>query len=123
MKVNWYDKDGIPIDAATANELLGDPEYKRIGLTEVASRDRSAVHHVSTVWLGLDHGWGTEGLLLFETMVFGEGSWSDQDCRRYATELEARIGHAETVELVAATVPDEVITELAAWPSSDGDPS
>jgi hypothetical protein len=53
-------------------------------------------------------------------MVFGEGDWADQDCQRYGTELEARIGHTEMVALVAATVPDEVITELPAWPEQGG---
>lgn len=115
--MNWYDRDGSPIDTATANELLGNIEYKRVGLTEVASADRSVVHLVSTVWLALDHNHGYGPPVLFETMVFGEGD--AQDCQRYGTELEARIGHTETVALVAATVPDEVITELPAWPDSE----
>jgi hypothetical protein len=118
--VNWYDRGGNPIDVATASELLGNAEYKRVGLTEVASKDRSVVHRVSTVWLGLDHAHGHGAPLLFETMVFGEGDWTDQDCQRYSTELEAQIGHTEMVALVAATVPDEVITELSAWPGQGG---
>lgn len=118
--MNFYDRDGSPLDLATANELLGRPEYKRVGLTEVASADRSVVRTVSTVWLGLDHSYGPGAPIIFETMVFGEGSWTEQDCQRYSTELEARIGHVEMVALVAATVPDEVITELAAWPERDG---
>lgn len=120
MSVDWYDKDGNVIDVATASELLGNAEYKRVALTEVASSDRSVAHIVSTVWLGLDHSHGHGEPLLFETMVFGEGDWTDQDCQRYSTELEARIGHTEMVTLVAATVPDEVITELPAWPEQGG---
>lgn len=120
MTLNWYDRDGNVIDMVTANSLLGNAEYKRVDLTEVASKDRSVVHIVSTVWLGLDHGHGSAEPVLFETMVFGEGDWADQDCRRYSTELEARIGHTEMVTLVSATVPDEVITELAAWPERGG---
>lgn len=118
--MNWYDRDGSPIDTATANELLSNQEYKRIGLTEVASADRSVVHLVSTVWLALDHNHGGGAPVLFETMVFGDGEWLGEYCERYGTELDARIGHAETVALVAATVPDEVITELAAWPQLGG---
>ncbi|MDR3083419.1 MAG: hypothetical protein LBV60_21295 [Streptomyces sp.] len=118
--MNWYDKDGTPLDIATVNELLGNPEYKRVGLTEVASRDRSVVHIVSTVWLGLDHSFGAGPPVIFETMVFRHGSRDDEDCQRYSTELEARIGHAEEVALVAATVPDEVIRELPAWPEQGG---
>ena len=88
--MNWYDKDGTLLDVATANDLLGDAEYKRVDLTEVSSRDRSVVHIVSTVWLGLDHAHGDGPPILFETMVFGEGSWVDQDCQRYSTLLEAQ---------------------------------
>lgn len=120
--MNWYDRDGSLIDTETANELLGDAEYKRIGLTEVASHDRSVVHRISTVWLALDHNHGDGPPLLFETMVFGEGSWTDQDCQRYSTELEARIGHSEMVALVAARVPDKAITELPEWPQCGGTP-
>lgn len=118
--MNWYDKSGAPIDMKTAGGLLADNGYKRVGLTEIASRDGSTVHRVSTVWLGLDHSYGDGPPLLFETMVFGESDWSDQDCKRYSTEAEARTGHAETVTLVAATVPDEIVTDLDAWPQIGG---
>lgn len=118
--MNWLDKDGYPLDVMAAGELLANEAYKRIALTEVASGDRAVVHTVSTVWLGLDHNHGDGAPLIFETMVFGEGSWTDQDCQRYSTELEASIGHAEMVALVAATLPDETITELTAWPQQGG---
>src|SRR5947207_774053 len=47
---------------------------------------------VSTVFLGIDHGWGRRELpVLFETMVFGgkldEWQW------RYCTLEEAQVGH------------------------------
>lgn len=56
---------------------------------------------VSTVFLGLDHGWRDE-VLLFETMVFdGDGEtidWGGLQCRRYATWAQAEAGHIEFVE-------------------------
>lgn len=118
--MNWYDKNGSPIDTETAGGLLADVGYKRVGLTEITSRDGAVVHRVSTVWLGLDHNYGDGPPILFETMVFGEADWADQDCKRYSTEAEALAGHAEMVTLVAATVPDETVTELDSWPATGG---
>jgi len=56
---------------------------------------------VSTVFLGLDHGWGgnmeVRRVELFETMVFGGGiadaTW------RYATWEEAEVGHRNALAL------------------------
>lgn len=57
---------------------------------------------VSTVFLGLDHGWGGRAQL-FETMVFvGDES---QDCERYATWDEAEAGHARWVMQVFKPTP------------------
>jgi len=53
---------------------------------------------VSTVWLGLDHGYGGGPPLIFETMVFGGAH--DEDQWRYPTEVEALAGHAEICSVV-----------------------
>lgn len=113
----WFDKHGQPIDAATANDLLGDMAYKRVALTEVTSHtDPDIKHRVSTVWLGANHNFSGGPPILFETMVFGPDD-ADEYMVRYSTEDEARTGHAETVTLVAATVPDEIVTDLEEWPA------
>lgn len=45
--------------------------------------------YVSTVFLGIDHGYGDESApLLYETLISEDGSMS-----RYATREEAEIGH------------------------------
>lgn len=72
------------------------PEYQRVAET--------TVHQiwVSTVWLGLDHGFsfgGDHTPIIFETMAFGPKSWSELEIRRYATETEALAGHEEVVAL------------------------
>lgn len=65
---------------------------------------------VSTVFLGLDHGWG-DTPLWFETMVFGPRHLkevfgrshmlsSDLFCARYETLEEAKAGHALVVESI-----------------------
>lgn len=53
---------------------------------------------VSTVFLGLDHGFGSDGPpILFETMIFGGPH--DQFMDRYATRDEAIAGHAKALAL------------------------
>lgn len=112
----WYDRQGQPIDAEQANTLLGDPAYKRVALTDITSASDSAVNYrVSTVWLGVNHSFGDEPPIIFETMVFGPDN-ADEYMQRYATEEQARAGHAETVTVVAATVADEIVTDLDDWP-------
>ena len=59
---------------------------------------------VSTVFLGIDHGWGDGIPVLFETMIFG--GVHDQDMWRYCTWDEAVAGHASTVEMVKLTNED-----------------
>ena len=121
MQINWYNRDGEVIDVLAANRLLGDPDYKRIGLTEITSASDDTVKHlVSTVWLGLDHSHTDGAPIIFESMVFDDGDTSREEwARRYSTEAEALEGHAEVVTVVAATIQDEVITDLKVWPKGD----
>lgn len=109
----WFDREGQPIDAETANSRLGDEAYWRVGLTVIRSRTAPEIEYrVSTVWLGVNHEFGDGPPVLFETMVFGAGDdWAERYMQRYSTEAEAQAGHAETVQLVAATVPDEELSE------------
>ena len=53
---------------------------------------------ISTVFLGVDHGFGSIRPLLFETMVFG--GELDQEMVRYTTWQEAETGHKMMVERV-----------------------
>lgn len=53
---------------------------------------------VSTVFLSIDHGFGGERPVLFETMVFKSGD--EKDCERWCTRAEAVEGHARIVERV-----------------------
>jgi len=64
---------------------------RRIGKTKIGDVE------VSTVFLGLDHGFGGK-TLLFETMIFG-GKY-DEWCERYETMEEAKKGHAKAVKKV-----------------------
>ena len=51
---------------------------------------------VSTVFMALDHAFGSGPPLLFETMVFGSERWEDE-MERYATWEEAEEGHKAMV--------------------------
>jgi len=63
---------------------------RRVALTKV---DDFAV---STVFLGMDHGWNSKVPILFETMVFCADDGGDR-MQRYATWEEAEAGHARVV--------------------------
>ena len=53
---------------------------------------------VSTVFLGLDHGFNNEEPILFETMVFPPNrDWSEIYCNRCSTWEEAEEMHKETI--------------------------
>lgn len=85
----YYDRQGNPISYEQWGELYADLGYKRI-----ARREEGDIL-VSTVWLGMDHGFGVGNPLIFETMVFGGDH--DGDCERYTTEATALEGHARIV--------------------------
>ena len=94
MKPRYYDKDGSPItDVLAWAEKFEDRGYKRVAHTTLPDGKQ-----VSTVWLGLDHGWGTGPPLIFETMVFPPDSWVECDGVRYSTLAGAEAGHVAMVE-------------------------
>lgn len=94
--LGYYDRAGLPISLAEWSRLMTITDYRRVALDQVGTLD------ISTVWLGLDHGFGTKKPLIFETMVFG-GTDDQQICERYASEAEALAGHREIVTLIRAT--------------------
>ena len=68
---------------------------------------------VSTVFLGMDHGYGGGPPILFETMIFSRHdprNEADESCWRYATWEEAEAGH------------NAVVRWLTADPSASGRP-
>lgn len=104
---SYYDRAGQQISLESWAALHSGMSYKRVNETQIGP------YWVSTVWLGINHGFGSGPPLIFETMVFAntdETLGPDLECRRYSTEAEARAGHDETVLLVEATyvpLPDQ----------------
>jgi len=88
MRWGYYNRAGEPIDVDEFARLLGIPDYRVVAKTVVGDRE------VSTVWLGVDHGFGhAPAPIIFETLVFPEC----EDMWRYTTEQEARAGHDRVV--------------------------
>lgn len=96
-KEMYYDKKGEPLtrDAFVVLRQTAETDYWRVALTENVGPMNV---RVSTVWLGIDHNFGIGAPLIFETMVFHPRDSSELECRRWATEHDARIGHEECVK-------------------------
>lgn len=84
-------KNPVPTDTAGLGEVYGGNRH--IGHTVVGNAE------VSTVFLGIDHGFGRGEPILFETMIFGGEHNGYQE--RYCTWKEAEEGHKRAVELVS----------------------
>lgn len=102
---DWYWRDGTRVEGPQYPEpgwkdtmlavesKLADFNYKVVEQTLLPDGK-----FVSTVWLGLNHGRGAGLPLIFETMVFPtQSDLGELEVRRYATEAEARVGHAAMV--------------------------
>lgn len=93
MRAPYYDKAGKPIDMWRWAALFEQPGYKRIAQHKYRNIE------VSTVWLGVDHGFGySDQPIIFETMVFRNGRGHEMN--RYYTEAEAIEGHRDMVREV-----------------------
>jgi hypothetical protein len=77
--------------ASEDGETSPDEDPTRIGSDHVGDL------WVSTVWLGLNHNYGDGPPLIFETMVFPTGSYSEEYCQRYSTKEQAKEGHDRVV--------------------------
>lgn len=103
MVSEWYILDGREVRPAASYE-----EYFRWrdaqrgkhprATFQVAAEEVNDVT-VSTVFLGLDHGWGEGPPQVFETMTFDHRAdpTCDQFCWRYTTLDEAEAGHKAVV--------------------------
>jgi hypothetical protein len=82
--VRWYDRDGERISWGKGSWLCLHKSYVIVRHTHLPN---DVV--VSTVWLGMDHGYRPGTMLIFETMISGDYDYME----RYATEDEAIEGH------------------------------
>ena len=108
----YYRRDGTPYTGPNAL-LEWANDMKNLALRRVA-HDVIGPFHISTVWLGLDHSFDSNGSpLIFETMIFCADDhhplYDFQE--RYTTEAAARAGHHAAViaiqQALAATEAPE----------------
>ena len=91
----YFDKAGKPLSMEAWAIRFEDMHYRRIGDTDVWGDGRA---RVSTVWLGLDHNFGSVGPpIIFETLVFFSDG-NQEMMWRYSTLKEAKAGHKQIVD-------------------------
>ena len=87
----YYDRNGNEI--SPADMAMKPPKYRRV------LEDYVLGYWISTVWLGIDHGWG-HGLAIFETMIWDPHKEILDYQERYGTEVAARVGHCNAITWV-----------------------
>lgn len=85
--------DGLP---EPCDDLVTWAQWCGTANRKVASSHGNGFY-ISTVFLALDHSYGSGPLMLYETMVFEKGG-EDVDCWRYATREDALEGHALAIQ-------------------------
>lgn len=101
---DWYHwKDGKVVKVDTFSHDVFQPvEDRKVGYTELPNGG-----HVSTVFLGLDHGSGGGLPVLWETMAFGMDEHFD-NTERYTSYDAALKGHHEMVAQACQYLLDNV---------------
>ena len=100
--LGYYDRDGLSISAAEWSVLHADMSYKRVAQNYVMTKKGPVL--VSTVWLGMDHGYGSGKPIIFETMIFADDKKLNDQMWRYSNEEDAIKGHHFAVELVKGKI-------------------
>ena len=100
--VCYYAPDGTQIDLrrwATLREG-GEASVKRPWLISGLYFRAGVAIRVSTVWLGMNHNFGSGTPLFWETAVFVGGGFMDTAMYRYGSQAAALQGHRDTVTLI-----------------------
>jgi len=93
----YFNKNAEPICMCEWSRLFSDHQYQVIEKTDFKDL------FISTVWLGMDHGFGNHDRpIIFETMIFKGDEGELQ--RRWATEEEAVEGHDKIVRALKSGV-------------------
>lgn len=90
----YYRRDGTPYPPGLRGLIAWGLEFESIENKIVDCTMTIYNEDVSTVWLGLDHGFLNDRPLIFETMVFSRHGVRNIQLR-YATEAEAHRGHVK----------------------------
>ncbi len=94
-----------PATVEEFGKFMADPFRKVVSRTDLPGDVQ-----ISTVFLGLDHGWGRGEPVLFETMIFG--GQHDQHMWRYTSREAAVLGHLEVLDALRAGLdPNEAVSD------------
>lgn len=108
----YFDRAGNPMTFGEWAEAMNDDEYRRVAETMVGDM------WISTVWLGLDHGFGAITArayggergppVIFETMVFDQGEearkrWEEEMRKRTKWRYDFGAGEAQDFQERYAT--------------------
>jgi hypothetical protein len=125
---DFYDRQGARIDLMDWARKFEDRKYSVLAQHWVRG------WKVSTVWLGLDHGFGmSPAPLIFETMIFapkdatiGREDWEtagdafgttpvdlDQYQERYPTEAAAQAGHDRALAAMVEQLGGDAVTDIS----------
>lgn len=99
MKMKWIlDDAGNPIEEPDV--LKWAVWFETHGKEKIVQHDNlPGGILVSTVFLGINHNWGSGPPILWETMIFG-GKWDKEEYQeRYHTKEEALEGHTMALAL------------------------
>lgn len=112
----YFDRQGRPLDMTEWAEKHADKDYLIVAQHWVRG------WMVSTVWLGLDHGFGmSHAPVIFETMIFPPG---DEDPRtsvaaefdeyqeRYPTEQAAQAGHDRALSFMRERLGEDALADI-----------
>ena len=91
------DAEGNPVptdDIETYGRFMEDIEGRRVAREDAGDGD------VSTVFLGIDHGFGRGKPVLWETLIFG--GENDGKMWRYSSLADAKAGHSAVVAWLKA---------------------
>ena len=95
----YYDRRGAPMTLQQWAQKFEDADYRHIARDVIGPEeplDPAPLITVSTFWLGLNHDWGSDEPLIYETIIVG--AEHDGTSMRYATESQAREGHRRVVD-------------------------
>lgn len=109
-----YNRDGTPFNGDVLSwAKTFEMDNRRVARTKVTdAADPSKSFDVSTVFLGIDHSFGSGPPLIFESMAFAEGDSLDELCERHSTESQARAGHTAMVVEVATRCIDPIVIDV-----------
>lgn len=115
MSALYYDRKGQPMEMLAWAEKCEDHDYRIVAQHWVRG------WMVSTVWLGIDHGFGhTHAPVIFETMIFppgdeaGEaGIYGSEDYQdRYSTEAASQAGHDRAIAWLGEKLGEDAMADI-----------